>query len=197
VIEIMGGDLSLTATGLCLPDGSMATLKTGPSSRGDARLPDLGRAFRHQLRAWPVALMVLELPGRFKSADAALGVGMAHGIVREILAEFRVPVAFIAPAVLKMFATGKGNADKAEMVIAANQARNADGTGQEITDHNQADAWWLRQMGLWKYGARHLDEIGATDFDGHGIRHKAVFGPWRKDGGAKWPARLRDAASRS
>lgn len=219
MIEIMGGDLSLTATGLCLPDDSTCTIKTGGADKGDQRLVIFRQAFTHYLRCWPIDLMILERAGRFKSQDAAVAVGMIHGIAREVLAEFKIPYAYIAPAVLKMFATGKGNADKKEMVIACNQARQGPTeavvthsdrppftattvpppTVKPITDDNQADAWWLRRMGIWhEFGAAPgLQEIGQVDLDGHGVRHHAVFGPWpTRAGGAKWPDRTRAAVRR-
>jgi Holliday junction resolvasome RuvABC endonuclease subunit len=203
MIEIMGGDLSLTATGLCLPDGSTTTIKTGGADKGDQRLVIMRQAFTHHLRCWPIDLMVLERAGQFQSGDAALAVGMAHGIIREVLAEFKVPYAYIAPTVVKQFATGRGGADKKEMVIACNQAkrRSTESPGKDITDHNQADAWWLRQMGVWwdseDREVLRIGEIGQVDMDGHGIRHRAVYGPWPKNGGAKWPDRLRTAITRS
>jgi Holliday junction resolvasome RuvABC endonuclease subunit len=207
MIEVMGGDPSLSKTGICLPDGSVFHIDTGDATRGDVRLWDLERALLYYLESRPPALAVLEdLPTHSKGNVAVMG--MAHGIVRKCIAQKRIPRALIVPATLKMFATGHGNADKAEMIHAANIHRkaphvtphmnllgepNCRGCKGEmlapITDDNEADAWWLRQMGLWWMGDESLGELEPIGFDGHGLRHRCVYGPWKNSGGAKWPPR--------
>ncbi len=205
MIQVLGGDLSLTATGLCLPDGATVTLNTGLAKRGDRRLVEIRKDLSHYLRTYALDLVVLERSRRFKSSDANLAVGMVHGVVREVLAEWTIPFAYIDPNTLKAFATGDIRADKQEMVISANQARKAKtsaagetGGEGEIADHNQADAWWLRQMGLWWAlgSACGLPEIGQLDSDGHGLRNRSVFGPWSRTPGAKWPDRIRATTTR-
>lgn len=47
------------------------------------------------------------------------------------------------PTSLKKFATGKGNATKADMRMALFQR-----AGIDCRDDNQVDAWWLHQIGL-------------------------------------------------
>jgi Holliday junction resolvasome RuvABC endonuclease subunit len=193
MIEIMGVDPSLTHTGICLPNGSTGSIVTGDAKRGDRRLYDLERAFRHYVRSWPCALAVVEdIP--FSSKGNTAGAAFGHAIVRLILAEFGIPVALIVPATLKMFATGRGNADKPEMVAAMN--RHDPLKVPPTKDHNQADAWWLRQMGLWWQGDRRLDPMMDEIIGSDAVRQKCVFGPWRKSPGAKWPAQVRAAAAR-
>lgn len=192
---VIGGDLSLKRTGICLPNGQTFHIATGEKVRGDYRLHDLGRAWRHYLRANPCDLAVLEHPVRFQSADAAIAVGMAHGVCREILAELRIPVALINPSTLKMFACGKGSADKAEMIAAANRHREARRAWpgapeiRPIVDDNEADAWWLRAMGLWHLGERVVNESADSFLHADTVREKACHGPWKVEGksGAKWP----------
>lgn len=49
----------------------------------------------------------------------------------------------VSPSALKKFATGKGNAAKADMRMALYQR-----AGLDVPDNDQVDAWWLRQWGL-------------------------------------------------
>jgi hypothetical protein len=57
-----------------------------------------------------------------------------------------VPYVLLTPATLKAYATGKGNADKTAMTLAAFKR-----TGIEFADDNQCDAAWLRWAGLDHY----------------------------------------------
>lgn len=190
MIEIMGGDPSLTHSGLCLPNGKTVSIKTGDPKAGDRRLTIIRKNMIYWLRSWPVRFVVLEdIP--FSSKGNTAGAAMGHAIIRQVLDEFGIPVGLIVPATLKMFATGNGNADKPTMVMAAQRH------GAECTDHNEADAWWLRQMGLWLAGEARLDQTLDEVLHMDQIRQKSVHGPWRKSPGAKWPDRLRIAAIRS
>jgi Holliday junction resolvasome RuvABC endonuclease subunit len=197
--EVIGIDPSLKRTGLCFPDGSMAVIATGDAHRGDHRLHDLRQALRYYLRSWPAQLAVIEVPAQFKSGDAALAAGMAQGIVRELLVEFQVPFGKIHPSTLKLFAVGRGSgpdSDKAHMVAACNRHRENDSrhwtarSGEPeyvaITDDNEADAWWLRQMGLWYLGRPdELDPSRDSILNSTIVRDAAVKGPK----GVKWPGR--------
>lgn len=144
--RIIGLDLSLTATGYALPDGQTGTFK-GPW-KGDWRLVAIRTAVAGH--ADSVDLAVLE--GPVVRSSAAVAIGMVHGAVRTALMELGVPYVIIPPATLKAYATGKGNADKTAMAIAALKR-----AGREFADDNQCDAWWLRAAGL--------DWYGHTDFD--------------------------------
>jgi hypothetical protein len=139
--RILALDLSITATGFALPDGQTGTFK-GPW-KGDWRLV----AIKHAVagHATDVDLAVIEdLPTHAKSAGIT---GMVHGAVRAVLMEASVPYVLITPATLKAYATGKGNADKTGMAIAALKR-----AGREFADDNQTDAAWLRWAGLDWYG---------------------------------------------
>lgn len=188
---VMGGDISLRKTGICLPDGYTLTITTGEAKLGDWRLYDLQRSFRYTLRANPCTLAVLEDLPRHSKGEVSI-IGMAHGVIRSTLAEYRIPRALITPAGLKVFATGAGNSDKASMILAANAHRAYLQPGsRQITDDNEADAWWLQQMGQWFHGARHLAENADPFLHGDKVRQRCVFGPWKdpKNPGAKWPGR--------
>lgn len=69
--------------------------------------------------------------------------GMAQGIIRLALIENDVPYATVPAATLKKFATGKGNATKADMRMELFKR-----TGLDLRNDNEVDAYWLRQIGL-------------------------------------------------
>lgn len=136
--RVLGLDLSLTATGVCLPDGSTFTIKT-KTKDGDGRLLQIVDVL--ELAFSDVHLAVIEdLPTHGYSAGT---LGMVQGVVRSALMRAGVPYALVVPATLKKFATDRGNADKTGMAIAALKRVN-----REFADDNQCDAFWLRAAGL-------------------------------------------------
>jgi Holliday junction resolvasome RuvABC endonuclease subunit len=184
VIRVLGLDPSMSATGVALPDGRTYTISTGAANRGDARLTEIRRAMMYYLRGQVVDLAVIERPISYQSGDVTIILGMVHGVIREVLAEYKVPRAIVNLKTVKLFATGRGGADKAEMILAANANRRG---LDPIDDDNQADAWWLRQIGLFRHGVRTLDPAVAGFPGADGIRNQCVNGPWPKTEGVAWP----------
>lgn len=149
-LRVLGLDLSLTATGVCLTDGATLTVKTRQKD-GDRRLVHIADALASMIGdGSTVDLAVIEdLP---KHAMAAGITGMVHGVVRAVLLRAGIPYALVVPATLKAYATGKGSGDKTPMVMAAYKR-----AGREFGDDNQCDAWWLRAAGLDHYGQPEFD----------------------------------------
>jgi Holliday junction resolvasome RuvABC endonuclease subunit len=142
-MRIMGLDLSINGTGVCLPDGSTYTIRCN-TSQGDHRLTIIRDRVRRDLAG--VDLVVLEdLPAKLQAA-ASKALGLVQGTVRITLLDAGVPYAVISPSTLKKFATGRGNCDKAAMILAAYKR-----SGIEFRDDNQADAYWLHIAGLDRY----------------------------------------------
>lgn len=144
-MRIAGLDLSITATGIARLDGSTYTVR--PTATGDLRLITITDAVGDTvgLTAGVCDLAVIEdLPTH---AHAAGITGMVHGAVRSALLRWGVPYVLITPASVKKFATGKGNATKADMRMALYQR-----AGLDMRDDNQVDAWWLRAAALDHYG---------------------------------------------
>jgi len=149
-VNVIGLDLSLTATGIAYRNGDTATVKT-KTSDGDRRLVDITWHVEDALRGDDgVDLVVIEdLPTH---AMAAGITGMVHGAVRAMLIDRGAPYVLVTPATLKAYATGKGNADKTAMAIAAFKRG-----GREFGDDNQCDAWWLRLAGLDLLGVPEIE----------------------------------------
>ncbi|MCW2901847.1 MAG: hypothetical protein JWO67_4112 [Streptosporangiaceae bacterium] len=139
---VIGVDPSLTATGIALSDGSLITIG-GKADRGDERLLDLACAMGTS--CFGADLVVIEdLPTH---AHGAGKTGLAQGVIRLMCLRASVPYALVTAATLKKWATGSGNAGKADMRMALYKR-----TGMDVRDDNQADAWWLRAAGLEALG---------------------------------------------
>lgn len=151
-MRILGLDLSITAPGLCLPDGTTATVKTN-AKHGDRRLQHIVTEVGLALGEGPdgvgdgVDLVVMEEAPPGLKGDAIKAIHMVHGAVRLRLLDFDTPYVLINPTTLKAYATGNTRADKTAMAIAALKR-----TGREFADDNQCDAAWLRWAALDWYG---------------------------------------------
>ncbi len=135
---VVGLDLSLTSTGICDADGNPSTV-TGKASDGDNRLVTIGRVVL-DVSASAELVVIEDLP---RGAMGGSATGMVQGVARFILRSANIPYALVPPATLKMYATGKGTADKVAMALAAYKAAEV-----EFPNDDECDAWWLRAMGL-------------------------------------------------
>lgn len=141
-LRVMGLDLSISATGVCLPDGSVMTIKCKPEW-GDTRLTLIRDVVRRHCPG--VDLAVIE--DKIHSSFSAAVLGMVQGAVRTELMDQGVPYALVPVKTLKKFATGNGNADKDLMMLSAKRR-----AALIFKDDNQCDAWWAREAGLDHYG---------------------------------------------
>jgi Holliday junction resolvasome RuvABC endonuclease subunit len=151
-LRIIGLDLSLTSTGVALPDGTTYRIKTRRED-GDRRLVQIRNDVRAAIAMHRPHLAVLEdLP---KHAQGAGLTAQVHGPVKCELLDAGVPYATIVPASLKSFACDNGHADKPEMAAAAYLAAGVEFPG-DLTPSGKGgdmcDAWWLRAAGHDWYG---------------------------------------------
>jgi Holliday junction resolvasome RuvABC endonuclease subunit len=148
---VLALDLSLAATGVARPDGTLSTLK--PTSKGDTRLHEIpSRIAGIVSEDMSIDLVVIEdLPIGLRNA-AAGSLGMLHGAVRSWLIAYELPYLTVPPATLKTYATGRGNAPKPDMRMALYKR-----TGTDIPDDNQVDAAWLRLLALDLAGQPELE----------------------------------------
>jgi Holliday junction resolvasome RuvABC endonuclease subunit len=145
-LRVIGLDLSITSTGVCLPDGTTYRIKTRAKD-GDRRLLHVRNDLADDLAASRPHLAVIEdLPTKMH-ATALKIIGKLHGVVVGALLDADVPYAYLPPATLKRFATDKGNATKRQMADAAFLAAGAEFPGDlnaKGDGGDMCDAWWLR-----------------------------------------------------
>lgn len=146
-LRVIGLDLSLTSTGVCLPDGTTYRIRTRDKD-GDRRLLHIRDSIRDDLADYRPHLAVIEdLP---KHAMAAGITAKVHGPVLCELLDAGVPYAYVAPATLKSYACDNGAADKRQMAAAAYLAAGAEFPGDlnaQGKGGDMCDAWWLRAAG--------------------------------------------------
>ena len=148
--RLFGLDPSLNSTGVALPDGRVARVRP-PGLRGMQRLAYQ----RSQVLQLLVAcrnecgldLVVLEGYSYRSKGNAVFDLAELGGVLRLLLYDQRVPYVEVPPQTLKGFACSNGNADKQQMVVAAQLQ-----LGYEGNSSDEADALWLREVGLWVYG---------------------------------------------
>jgi Holliday junction resolvasome RuvABC endonuclease subunit len=153
-MRIMGADLSITRTGLGLPDATTLAVVPPKQVTGDDRLEYLADHIGLAARTAGVELVVIEGLGGVYKGEAARTMPMVHGAVRLELKRHRIPYMLLSPSSLKKFATGNGAADKTAMALAALKR-----LGREYATNDECDADWLRVAGRFAYG---LPEVTDT-----------------------------------
>ncbi len=144
-MNILALDLSLTASGWALSDGHSGVYKPPQIATGIRRLIAIRDAMLGY--ATNADLVVIEGFAYGAKGRAILDIAGMGWLVRVALFERGYNVVEVPPASLKMFATGKGNADKNAMLGEAIRKLKYDGN-----DHNEADAKWLLFMAQTYYG---------------------------------------------
>ncbi|MFY7069611.1 hypothetical protein ACOQFV_27450 [Nocardiopsis changdeensis] len=138
---VLGLDLSLTSTGVASSLGWAERIRPR-QLRGLERL----RYIRERITGYarPYSLAVLEGPAYGRATQAGHDeMAALRWMVRDDLDRLGVPVAIIPPSTLKLWATGRGNADKVSMT----KAMSARFPDVEITSSDEADALALADMG--------------------------------------------------
>lgn len=95
-------------------------------------------------------LLVIEGYSYGSRGRAVMQIGELGGLIRYTAYRFQIPLVTVAPAALKKFATGVGNAPKNLVLGAA--IRKLDYEGH---DDNEADALWLLEMACRRYGVEY------------------------------------------
>lgn len=149
-MTVVGIDLSLTSTGVArLADGARCfTIPTKPELALGMRLELIKNGIWGAVA--DADLVVVE--DVVATARNGATVAMVQGLIRWMLWRDHVPHTFVPPATLKVFATGRGNADKGAMIAEA--CRRLDYQG---TSGDEADALWLAHLGAHLLGRPAVD----------------------------------------
>lgn len=106
--------------------------------------------FRKYLEELDPQFIVYEEVRRHKGVSAAHVYGGLIAILQEFCEVKGIQHIGIPVATIKRRATGKGNAKKEDMILAANATFK--GSEEPIEDDNAADAMWILQIGVEEYG---------------------------------------------
>lgn len=161
-MRVVGFDLSLTASGWAVADLDNRQVRTG---RVTSKAPPKDVAERIDVRSRRLRRVAGDLFHVVSSERAGLvlvegpaydsGTGHAHDrsglwwLVAARLTGAGIPVAEVTPATIKTFATGKGNAPKDAVLVAAVRTFPA----VTVNDNNEADALWLAALAARRLGA--------------------------------------------
>lgn len=152
---VMGVDMSLTATGICvITDGTVTEIDTIKSKPGDRTLT--GRDTRAAAilaqidavaRNHAVGYLVVEAPAYSRDKAVWDRAGLWWRLITRLLAA-GMPVTEVVPTHRAMFATGRGNAGKADVAVGVSKLwPEVDFRGDD-----QADALVLASMGAVHLG---------------------------------------------
>lgn len=147
-MKVCGLDLSLTATGFCELGGALTVLETiNPGKiRGMQRLEHIRSTIMKRVEDAELVVMEgLSFAARSSSAHELAGL---HYIIRFSLWHKGIPTVIVAPATLKKFVTGKGNAEKSMMLREVWRRWDF-----EAANDNEADSAGLARIGLSLMGA--------------------------------------------
>lgn len=152
MITVVGLDLSLTSTGLCV-DGEAQTVTT--AAKGVERLAALSHAITEKIEVLPSPVVCVEGYSFGSRNSQAHAIGELGGVVRYLLWGLRVPFVDIPPTCRAKFATGRGNAGKDEVVSAISARTGIVWAGKGAND--RCDAWILEEMGRVHFGTQRYD----------------------------------------
>lgn len=155
---VVGLDLSLAATGVWYDpdeDGYQGhTIRTKATDSIEQRLGEIVTWLEDYGVSDAADLVIIE--DFVTRSPAASLLGMVHGAVRLELHTIGTPFVLVPPATLKKYATGRGNATKADMRMALYKR-----AGLDLADDNQVDACWLHMLGMEALG-RPVVDLPAT-----------------------------------
>lgn len=147
-MNILGLDPSLTSTGICTGDNHCVayhSYEEDASRLAEIRDYVLRMCFENDIKC------VIMEGYSYGSRTRAHALGELGGVLKVAFNEAWIPYVLVPPTSRAKFATGRGNAGKAEVISAVSFKTNRSWSGKGIED--RIDAWVLREMGL-----QHLDQ---------------------------------------
>jgi len=146
-VFIVGLDLSLTSTGMCVNGTTSAITSKHKEVR---RLKDIRDQLFLYLLEHDVRGAVIEGYAFSARNSQSHKIGELGGVVRLLLHEMMIPYADVPPTSRAKFATGRGNAAKTEVISAVSARTGLIWSGKSADD--ECDAWLLEEMGLQALG---------------------------------------------
>ena len=143
----MGIDPSLTCTGVSVW-GETSSIRT--NLRGVERLVAVREMLMNAIGEGNIVAVAIEGYSFSSRNSHAHSLGELGGVIRVALYERGIPFLEVAPTVRAKFATGKGNAGKAEVVSAISAMTGVVWSGADGAD--RCDAWIIEQVLLAKLG---------------------------------------------
>lgn len=146
---VVGLDLSITATGICGRHADTWTVG-GKADLGDRRLSLIVDSIIGAigLDGWVAKHTLVVIEGlAIHGPGGAMAAAQLMGAVKVALMDHGSTYVEVPPSTLKKYATGKGNATKADMAVALYKR-----AGIELANDNEVDAWWLRAAGMQALG---------------------------------------------
>lgn len=156
--RLLAADLSLRSTGLAWTDhtGQIGVATIRPATTGHERLNQLLWEITRRAQREDAQLAVIETLPVYTRAHGDTGVQLAglNWLVRHALWLRQIPYVMVPPAVLKMYATGKGGGpDASKQAVLVAMQRLFYGHGPLIRGDDEADACALLALALDAYRA--------------------------------------------
>lgn len=147
---VIGIDPSLNSLGICLPDGEGSPITCRIRSQGHKGLARLDHIRRELVEIYEkvlsehgkVSLIAYEDYSFNSKGRSTFSSGELGGLLKWTLWRECIPLLMVPPTSVKLFATGKGNAEKGQVI-----ERVADLWGYEAPNDDEADAYVLYRMG--------------------------------------------------
>jgi len=146
-MQFLGLDLSLTSTGYCT-NGQTGVIST--KTKGAERLSIVSNKIIDLIMDNPIDAVIIEGYSFASKNSQAHSIGELGGAVRMKIWERGVAYVDVPPTCRAKFATGKGNAGKAEVISAISAKTGLTFLGAGADD--ECDAWVLEQMALTHTG---------------------------------------------
>lgn len=166
-MNILGLDLSLTSTGVCIGDDECVAYHS--DSEDTQRLTDIRNYVLGTCLEENIKCVIME-GYSYGSRSRAHALGELGGVMKVAFDEAWIPFVIVPPTSRAKFATGRGNAGKAEVISAVSYRTSRHWSGKGVED--RIDAWVLREMGLQRLGqsqylwsAENLKALDSIDWE--------------------------------
>lgn len=161
-LNFIGLDLSLTGTAYVVldSDGDIVGSKViRPKYTGVRRLGEIKEHLLALLTSLPPKTLFAVEGYAFGSTTAAHAQGELGGLARLTLYENEFPYIDVPPALVKKYATGKGNAPKEQVMLHVLKR-----WGHHFETNDEADAFVLAMIAAGKFSPETIKEIQLVQF---------------------------------